>query len=256
MPCVTIGYIANDGQAKTASSPGPRNALRDELEDLVARRSRTRAARARRRASRPASSAARSSRRRDSGARRRARGARASTARGDGPSGFSFEASLIAPEMPSSRSSSSIGLPGCTARAPRSTASRAARGSRRRPLAPPWRAGTSRARAASARLAAGLGERAPRPARSSRWPSMSRKNRYSQGLPGIGRDWIEVRFTPWRAKGSSSRCSAPACALRTVKTARGQIATAAGAARRGRAAGSASCCRGGPRCPASIVASP
>ena len=44
------------------------------------------------------------------------------------------------------------------------------------------------------------------------------KNRYSQGVPFIGRDWMLVRFTPWRAKGSSSRCSAPASALRTVKT--------------------------------------
>src|SRR3954470_2730861 len=36
----------------------------------------------------------------------------ASRARGDGPSGFSLEASLIAPAMWSSRSSSSTGLPG------------------------------------------------------------------------------------------------------------------------------------------------
>src|SRR5438477_10512162 len=36
----------------------------------------------------------------------------ASSARGEGPSGFSFEASLIAPAMWSSRSSSSTGLPG------------------------------------------------------------------------------------------------------------------------------------------------
>jgi hypothetical protein len=36
----------------------------------------------------------------------------AASAFGDGPSGFSFEATLIAPEIPSSRSSSSIGLPG------------------------------------------------------------------------------------------------------------------------------------------------
>src|SRR5690606_30365243 len=53
---------------------------------------------------------------------------------------------------------------------------------------------------------------------SSRWPSRSRKNRYSKGLSGIGRDWIEVRFTPCAAKGASSRCSAPGSALRTVKT--------------------------------------
>src|SRR5690606_34788793 len=53
---------------------------------------------------------------------------------------------------------------------------------------------------------------------SSRWPSRSRKNRYSNGLPGIGRDWIEVRFTPCAANGASSRCSAPGSALRTVKT--------------------------------------
>src|SRR5690606_32588741 len=59
---------------------------------------------------------------------------------------------------------------------------------------------------------------AARTGASSRWPSRSRKNRYSNGLPGIGRDWIEVRFTPWRANGSSSRCSAPGSALRTVNT--------------------------------------
>jgi hypothetical protein len=34
------------------------------------------------------------------------------TARGDGPKGFSFEASLIEPVMPYSRSSSSSGMPG------------------------------------------------------------------------------------------------------------------------------------------------
>src|SRR5436853_6878035 len=36
----------------------------------------------------------------------------ASTAFGDGPSGFSFEASLIESWIPSSRSSSSMGIPG------------------------------------------------------------------------------------------------------------------------------------------------
>src|SRR5215475_4471460 len=36
----------------------------------------------------------------------------ASSAFGDGPSGFSFDASLYAPTTPSSRSTSSIGLPG------------------------------------------------------------------------------------------------------------------------------------------------
>ena len=36
----------------------------------------------------------------------------AASARGDGPSGFSFDATFSAPEIPSSRSSSSIGLPG------------------------------------------------------------------------------------------------------------------------------------------------
>ena len=35
-----------------------------------------------------------------------------STAFGDGPSGFSLDASLIEPSMPNSRSSSSMGLPG------------------------------------------------------------------------------------------------------------------------------------------------
>src|SRR5215471_19113909 len=37
---------------------------------------------------------------------------RASSAFGEGPSGFSFDASLYAPTTPSSRSTSSIGLPG------------------------------------------------------------------------------------------------------------------------------------------------
>src|SRR6185436_14663038 len=36
----------------------------------------------------------------------------AASARGDGPNGFSFEASLIEPVMPYSRSSSSSGMPG------------------------------------------------------------------------------------------------------------------------------------------------
>ena len=36
----------------------------------------------------------------------------AAIARGDGPSGFSLDATLMAPVIPSSRSSSSIGLPG------------------------------------------------------------------------------------------------------------------------------------------------
>ncbi len=43
----------------------------------------------------------------------------ASIARGDGPSGFSLEASLMAPWMPSSRSSSSMGLPGTYGSRPR-----------------------------------------------------------------------------------------------------------------------------------------
>src|SRR6185295_8679234 len=51
-------------------------------------------------------------------------------ARGDGPIGFSFEASLTALVMPSSRSSSSIGLPGVYA----STASRCGRGMRTKTL--------------------------------------------------------------------------------------------------------------------------
>ena len=44
---------------------------------------------------------------------------------------------------------------------------------------------------------------------SSRCPSKSTKNRYSQGLLFTGRDWIDVKLTLFRANDSSRRWSAP-----------------------------------------------
>ena len=54
MPCTTIGYIANEGHAKTHSSPGPRNAFATQLEDLVGAAAEDELLGRRRRAARPA----------------------------------------------------------------------------------------------------------------------------------------------------------------------------------------------------------
>jgi hypothetical protein len=67
---------------------------------------------ARRRGAPRAPGAARGQRRRGTGAPSRSAAATAASALGDGPSGFSLDATFSAPVMPSSRSSSSIGLPG------------------------------------------------------------------------------------------------------------------------------------------------
>ena len=63
-------------------------------------------------------------------------------------------------------------------------------------------------------------------AASLRCPSRSMKNRYSHGLPWIGRSWIDVRFTPSRANGSSSRCSAPGLVLAHREHDRGEVVAA------------------------------
>ena len=128
--------------------------------------------------------------------------------------------------MPSSRSSSSIGLPGLVRRelADVRLHDPFERSSRTRSRAPP-RAGTSRARATSApRVAAPSSARCT--AASERCPSQSMKNRYSHGFPLIGRSWIDVRLTASRANGSISRNSAPGLVAADREHDRGEVAAA------------------------------
>jgi hypothetical protein len=111
MPFTTIGYIANEGHANTPRRRAQER-LRDELEQLVGAAAehelllRDREPLRERRAQIEAGAV------RDSGGTLASASRTAAIARGDGPIGLSFDASLIAPSMPSSRSSSSGGLPG------------------------------------------------------------------------------------------------------------------------------------------------
>ena len=167
----------------------------------------------RRRALAPARGAGRSRCRPDSGAGSAAPSAIAASAFGDGPSGFSFEASLIEPVMPYSRSSSSIGLPGGygVERSGSSSGTRCLT-SMASPCAPPASAAGIRAQhlePSSARRC----ERRERPLHA-RLVAGARAGRgrstYSQGRPRSGRDSILLRLTPWVRERRAARLTSDA----------------------------------------------